>query len=169
MLVFVYGTLKTDEPNYHWLTNQQNGKAKLVCTGKTLQMFPLVIASKYNIPFLCDKPGTGKNIEGEVYEIDEKMLANLDILEEYPKLYIRRFEKIVVNEPKADSSSLDDSSINTGNIIEAWIYLLKDFQPKMLELPNLECYSSSGPHNLPYSARYIEEEAKAALKVLFSG
>ena len=29
--------------------------------------YPLVIASRYNIPFLLDKPGTGNQIRGEIY------------------------------------------------------------------------------------------------------
>ncbi len=60
MFVFVYGTLKKGEPNHHWLTNQDHGSAKFVGAGTTKELYPLVIASKYNIPFLLDKPGTGK-------------------------------------------------------------------------------------------------------------
>lgn len=55
--VFVYGTLKRREPNHHWLTNESNGIAKFVSTGQTTQSYPLIIATKYNIPFLLDCPG----------------------------------------------------------------------------------------------------------------
>ena len=57
--VFVYGTLKKNEPNYHWLTNKENGRASFVSKGKTKELYPLVIASQYNIPFLLDNAGTG--------------------------------------------------------------------------------------------------------------
>lgn len=60
--VFVYGTLKEGEPNQHWLTNKNNGSAKLIGQATTTEKYPLVIASKYNIPFLLDKPGVGKVI-----------------------------------------------------------------------------------------------------------
>jgi len=62
MFVFVYGTLKNGEPNFHWLTNEEHGRAKFICYGTTSTLYPLVIASKYNIPFLLDEPGTGKVI-----------------------------------------------------------------------------------------------------------
>ena len=50
--------------------------------------------TRYNIPYLIDKPGSGNNIHGEVYEVDEKMLKNLDILEDHPNYYQRRPEKV---------------------------------------------------------------------------
>lgn len=60
MFAFVYGTLKRGEANHHWLTGTENGSAKFVGTGVTQNVYPLVIASRYNIPFLIDQQGTGK-------------------------------------------------------------------------------------------------------------
>jgi len=61
MYVFVYGTLKKDEPNAHWLVgNEQNGKSTYLANGRTVIKYPLVIGSRYNVPFLLDQPGTGK-------------------------------------------------------------------------------------------------------------
>ena len=70
--VFVYGTLKQDEPNHYMLQNggpdledfkssknQTFQPAKFICKAETLQKYPLVIASKFNIPYLLDKPGHG--------------------------------------------------------------------------------------------------------------
>lgn len=87
--VFVYGTLKKGEPNHHWLTAEKNGVAKYVGGGTSLIKLPLVVATKYNIPFLLNVPGSGHRISGEVYEVDDQMLLNLDDLEDYPKLYKR--------------------------------------------------------------------------------
>lgn len=53
-LVFVYGTLKKNEPNHHYMAS-----AKFVCEATSVEKFPLVIASKYNIPFTICKPGVG--------------------------------------------------------------------------------------------------------------
>ena len=58
--VFVYGTLKKGEPNHNWITDNSHGNAQYKGVGKTLNTIPLVIASKYNIPFLLDAPGKGK-------------------------------------------------------------------------------------------------------------
>ena len=40
-----------------------------------------------------DKPGTGHNIRGEIYEVDLQMLGKLDELEDHPNYYERRPEK----------------------------------------------------------------------------
>lgn len=43
--VFVYGTLKVGEPNYHWLSNLENGVANFIGAGTTVKKFPLVIGT----------------------------------------------------------------------------------------------------------------------------
>lgn len=92
--VFVYGTLKQGQPNHKWLTDASNGVATFLATGTTTQQLPLVIGTRYNIPFLLNKPGTGNFIHGEVYEINEHMLTRLDVLEGYPDLYNREVQNI---------------------------------------------------------------------------
>lgn len=87
--VFVYGTLKKGEPNHFYFTTKTNGFAKFVCDGKTVKKFPLIIASKYNVPFLMNVPETGYNITGEIYSVDDMMFGHLDELEDYPLLYDR--------------------------------------------------------------------------------
>ena len=66
--VFVYGTLKKGEPNHYWLTDEKNGKAVYVGSGKTSTKYPLVIASRYNIPFLLDQPGPVSYTHLDVYK-----------------------------------------------------------------------------------------------------
>lgn len=63
--VFVYGTLKCGQPNHYWLTNTSNGLATFLSEGKTKNLFPLVVATPFNIPFLLNKSGTGLNIKGK--------------------------------------------------------------------------------------------------------
>lgn len=57
--VFVYGTLKRGEPNHGIIKDVANGYAKFLGVGKTTTSYPLVIATKYNIPFLLKKPNVG--------------------------------------------------------------------------------------------------------------
>ena len=66
--VFVYGTLKQGEPNHYLLENDANGVRIFRGKAKTVNKFPLVVASRYNIPFVLDCAGTGLNIQGEIYQ-----------------------------------------------------------------------------------------------------
>ncbi|KAF1762547.1 hypothetical protein GCK72_010809 [Caenorhabditis remanei] len=56
--VFVYGTLKTGEPN-HKVLSETEGEYRFISAGTTIEKFPLVVGTKYNIPFLLDDAGTG--------------------------------------------------------------------------------------------------------------
>lgn len=87
--VFVYGTLKSGQPNHFWITDSSNGSAQLQSAGTTSEKYPMVIATRYNIPFLLDLPGTGHPITGEIYAVDDNKLKQLDIVENYPKFYDR--------------------------------------------------------------------------------
>lgn len=88
--VFVYGTLKRGEPNHQWLTESEHGQpATFIGSGRTVRKYPLVIGTQFNVPFLLDQPGTGHQIEGELYAVDEAKLAHLDVLEAYPQFYGR--------------------------------------------------------------------------------
>lgn len=96
--VFVYGTLKRNEPNYHVIDPAKHqcpettGVSKFVGSARTETLFPLVIGTRFNIPFLLDKPGHGHSIKGEVYEVDDKVLVKLDALEDYPTFYDREVQ-----------------------------------------------------------------------------
>ncbi|KAJ8934602.1 hypothetical protein NQ318_002946 [Aromia moschata] len=92
--VFVYGTLKKGEPNHQWFSKDQTGYHKYLYNAKTTEKYPLIIGTKYNIPFLLNSPGNGTHVEGEVYEVDDKVLANLDVLEDHPNYYVRQLRDV---------------------------------------------------------------------------
>jgi len=83
MYLFVYGTLKNGFHNHQLLED-----AEFICSATTKQKYPMVNIEEY-FPYLIDEEGEGCHVEGEVYKIDEKILAILDILEGYPDLYNR--------------------------------------------------------------------------------
>uniref|UniRef100_A0A2A4JLL5 Gamma-glutamylcyclotransferase family protein n=1 Tax=Heliothis virescens TaxID=7102 RepID=A0A2A4JLL5_HELVI len=141
--VFVYGTLKRGEPNHYWLEDTNNGVGRYVINGHTEKKFPLIIATKYNIPFLLYSPGDGHFVRGEIYDVDEKMLQKLDILEDHPNYYVREKDHIVIK-------SLESTGEETEKNVLCWVYFLKNFKPELLKRPHLESYSSQGSHGMPY-------------------
>lgn len=59
-LIFVYGTLKSGEPNYNLMKDETSGVCKYLGIAYTKEKYPLVVASRYNVPFLLYKQDTGK-------------------------------------------------------------------------------------------------------------
>lgn len=99
--IFVYGTLKKGFSN-HWYLE----KSKYLGIGKTIPKYQMYPSKNYFFPFLL-KSEPNNNIVGEVYEIDEKTLIELNILEDFPNMYLRE---------------LIDVEFEDGNIIKAYIY-----------------------------------------------
>ncbi|XP_051164418.1 putative gamma-glutamylcyclotransferase CG2811 isoform X2 [Leptopilina boulardi] len=147
--VFVYGTLKRGEPNHKIIENTNNGNAKFIGSGKTIAKYPLIIATKFNIPFLLKKSGIGHQITGEIYDVDSEMLKKLDELEEHPNFYIRTEENILLN---SQDQNIADTILNENtNLIKAWIYFLPNFKTELLEQEMYSSYSNEGSHGLKYA------------------
>ncbi|XP_003737040.1 putative gamma-glutamylcyclotransferase CG2811 [Galendromus occidentalis] len=131
--VFFYGTLKRGEPNEHVLRNPGLGLVSFIAEAKTVQKFPLTIASEFNLPYLLLKPGQGNRIHGEIFEVEN--LSILDEFESCPRYYTR-VEELV--------------ELENGELINVWLYALEGFKLELLERPLLSSYSSSGTHGLAY-------------------
>ncbi|XP_056638636.1 putative gamma-glutamylcyclotransferase CG2811 isoform X1 [Diorhabda sublineata] len=143
--VFVYGTLKRNEPNHSWFSKNTEGYYKFIGEAKTVEKLPLIIATEYNIPFILKSPGNGYNVLGELYEVDSKVLSDLDILEDHPNFYVR--EKFNVE------------LFNSEQFIEnVWIYVIVNFQPHLLNETCYETYSNSGSHGKKYVERYLRNK-----------
>lgn len=135
--VFVYGTLKRGQPNFRVLKDSANGHSKFICSGITTTKYPLVIGTRYNIPFMLHKPGMGNYVVGEIFEVDNVMFKRLDMLEDYPVFYDREIQ---------------DINIGVGDgVVPCWVYLLKDFPDTLLSLPHLSEYKNSDEK--PYQER----------------
>ncbi|XP_071499736.1 putative gamma-glutamylcyclotransferase CG2811 [Diadema antillarum] len=146
--VFVYGTLKSDQPMHSYFANAERGSYRLVGTGKTSTKWPLVIATKFNIPFLLDMEGQGHHIRGEVYEVDDDMLKTLDYLEDYPELYDRR--RTVV---ELDCGG-PGAGVEAPATVECWFYVLPKERPALKDLPRFESYDSNGSHGKKFVTLY---------------
>merc|ERR1711953_1076500 len=139
--IFVYGTLKTGEPNHYWFEEASTSltAVELVGPGVTQERLPLITATEFNIPMLLDSPGDGLHIKGEVYRIDQKILDHLDILEAHPTLYNRRLMKVVTE----------------GHTLDCWTYMISDFREELLTEEFIEEYSSK---ITPWNAEYLKHK-----------
>jgi gamma-glutamylaminecyclotransferase len=105
MFIFVYGSLKKNF-KYHYLIEDY---AIFVDKAKTKDLYSLYRYKNYDFPYLSKNKSF--NIRGELYEINDFLLGQLDQLEGYPNFYTR--EKIAI---------ISDSGITYNAIV----YFLKE-------------------------------------------
>lgn len=146
--LFIYGTLKRGQPNYFHLENNTHGYSRLVGSAVTESAFPLVISTRWNIPFLLYAPEKGQQIHGEIYDVDDQLLEWLDEFEGHPEMYVR--DKVTVNLLSNGVTSYKGCE-RLGKV-ECWVYFLKKFPPQMLELESYSSYNAYGSHNKVYKA-----------------
>lgn len=151
--VIVYGTLKKGQPNHYRMLDAGNGKAEYCGRGRTVKVFPLVVAGKYNIPRLLNLPGTGHRVVGEVYRVDARMLAFLDDFECCPDMYQRTTTQLEVEEWVGGEGPSPGQQPVAGSVLEAFIYSTTSYQPEWLQLPHLENYDAYDGQNPPYVTR----------------
>ncbi|KAH7945932.1 hypothetical protein HPB49_017095 [Dermacentor silvarum] len=132
-MVFVYGTLKVGEINHSSLTDPDNGMADLVGAAITIDKWPLVILPSSGVPYMLDIKGQGYRVVGEVYTVDDKMLAKLDELESVPELYYRTL---------VDVELLTDHHDDSDGPFKAWNYFEAHNSEEMLRLPYISNYTS---------------------------
>ncbi|VVB08178.1 unnamed protein product [Arabis nemorensis] len=105
-LVFVYGTLKRNHPNY-FLLEDLISKHDAVFVGQrtTRLQYPLV-TGLYGIPYLINKPGSGQKIRGELYSVSKRGLVRLDELEGIKVEHYERLPiEVVIEEEEEDESN----------------------------------------------------------------
>lgn len=102
-LVFVYGTLKRGHRNHRRLDG-----AAFVSGAATVMPYVLMAG---RIPVMFEDDGTGVPVTGELYAMDDGMLAMLDHFEGHPAWYCR--ERIAVRD------------LRTGQVCQAFAYLFQ--------------------------------------------
>lgn len=145
--IFVYGTLKRGQPNHHRMLDSANGEARFLSSARTVHKFPLVIGGPHNVPFLLDVPGQGHRIQGEVYSVDERMLAFLDDFEMVPTWYQRVPVELQVEQSEGDGAAAATTTA------QAFVYMRKEFEQELLQLQRFESYDAYGDHGLEYVTR----------------
>jgi gamma-glutamylaminecyclotransferase len=74
--LFVYGTLKEGFRNFHINRGQRIG-AEFV----TALPHPLYVIGEFGLPWLLHRPGGGLFVSGQVFEVDDAVLRDMDALE----------------------------------------------------------------------------------------
>ncbi len=162
--VFVYGTLRRGQPN-HFLLSEEYGVAQFVGAAQLVDKYPMVIYTGRNVPFLLSAEGQGKvsecavhsmclychpppppshthtlqNVVGDLYNVDAKMLARLDILEDHPNLYTRTTVDCLLHTAREQ-------------ILQAQVYMLHNYNKAMLNEPFLVDYCLEAASR-PYTYR----------------
>uniref|UniRef100_A0A672K670 Gamma-glutamylaminecyclotransferase n=1 Tax=Sinocyclocheilus grahami TaxID=75366 RepID=A0A672K670_SINGR len=139
-------TLKKGQPNHSIINNTANGQAEFLAHARTVQQYPLVIATSNNYPFLLNVPGTGQRVRGEIYCVDQKMLDFLDKFEECPELY----QRIKVQLEVQDGDGEGENTLKPGSFEEAFMYSTDTYEPEWLQKPTYESYDTNGVHGLQY-------------------
>lgn len=58
IVIFVYGTLKKNQPNQSLLSDRNN--VKFISEAHTTEIWPLIIATERNVPYLLNEKTCGK-------------------------------------------------------------------------------------------------------------
>jgi gamma-glutamylaminecyclotransferase len=74
--VFVFGTLKEGFPNFH-----VNRGRRVPGEYVTSRAYPVYLVGERRSPWMLDQPGAGLNVRGQVFEVDDEALAQMDVLE----------------------------------------------------------------------------------------
>lgn len=75
--VFVYGTLKEGFANFGI-----NAGTRVPGVFRTVQSYPLYIMGEAFLPWLVNQPGRGEHVIGQVFQVNEQVLRDMDALEQ---------------------------------------------------------------------------------------
>lgn len=75
--VFVYGTLKEGFANFGI-----NAGRRMAGEFRTVERYPLHIVTEFHIPWLVNRPGAGEHVTGQLFEVDDDTLRDMDRLEQ---------------------------------------------------------------------------------------
>ena len=75
-VVFVFGTLKEGFPNF-----ATNRGRRIPGEYRTLQRYPLYLIGERHSPWMIDAPGEGEHVTGQLFTVDSRTLADMDVLE----------------------------------------------------------------------------------------
>lgn len=108
--VFVYGTLKEGFANFGI-----NAGRRVPGEYRTAERYPLHIVTEFHIPWLVNRPGSGERVTGQLFEVDDTTLREMDRLEQIDEdgWYAREVIRV---------HPVDPDGGDAGDGIEAYVY-----------------------------------------------
>ena len=120
MLLFIYGTLKAGCKNSSVITSLNSNFINATETTLPYPMFDL----GDGFPYLQDNPGEGKSISGEVWDVPEQEIDQLDRFEGVPTLYKKGTIDIHLNgetETVMCYFKTEEISLDGINFLDNWV------------------------------------------------
>lgn len=100
-------------------------------------------------------------MRGDLYEVDDTLLAHLDTMERIPVHYQRLTRTICLDtEVGGDSNHTE---------VEAFVYQLCDYKQFVLNLPFYHDYDSLGTHGLEYVPFNVRDKSRSCDEILEKG
>ena len=96
-----------------------------------------------------------QEIQGELIDVDDRMLKVLDDLEEHPRIYRRTPMQCVLEK----GTSTDTDLLGVSGNIPCETYLLYDYRSELLSLPHLSNYADKSD-SMHYVSKIDREDFK---------
>ena len=109
-IVFVYGTLKEGFANF-----SVNKGRRVPGDYETVACLPLYIIGRYYLPWLVNKPGVGSHVAGQLFEVRDRELARMDVLERVNELGWYTRSEVLVRSRDASAATRIKSVVYFGS------------------------------------------------------
>jgi gamma-glutamylaminecyclotransferase len=137
MLVFVFGTLKEGFPNF-----DTNRGSRIPGSFKTRELLPLYLVGERRSPWLLNLPGTGHQVHGQVFAVNEATLKDMDALERIAEA--DGYQRILIEVQRIDGDE----------ILSVYAYLKEPLQLSD-DMPREGPFAE---YRLEHAARYLPRE-----------
>jgi gamma-glutamylaminecyclotransferase len=108
--IFIFGTLKFGFPNF--VINQGH---KIEGQFKTRLAYPLLLVGNRHSPWLIDEPGSGYQVKGEIFQVEQTALKAMDMLERIDQADGYRRKKIEVENSETGEILFVDAYLKPQN------------------------------------------------------
>lgn len=153
--VFVYGTLKRGFYNFDAVMAPFGAGAAFQALARTEARFPLFV-DHYRVPYLVNRPGTGHQITGELFSVDDECLAALDVLEGVASgRYERR--SIQVEVVSGDDAISPDEPLQRA---DAWFYAIRDVPEIQLDRRGPQGRQLLAEYSAEVHSRYVPKAGR---------